>query len=321
MSGLGVVMGTSAAFVNQNPDVICSDNDQHNISINVNEGIPSLSMDNGDFDAEIYLDEEGALNLTDNLKIEEDGTITAPAWSIDASGNVTGNFVLPDESNLSVPHDVNTEDICESVTDIMEDDNFDQTFADWIINLQRNPTTYDWALTQLNNARDDFKESLLEDYPQLGQFNLNCRIVFALNDGTLYYDSNVGSNNTWANAKALPSNIGLNMNTRPCVMSTQCNDYDYTYETQTYFNYNQGTEEEIVTKEYFVATKINAVDEDEEDNQGGLGNNYGTAMYSFSVDIIIPIIARSSNPAFRLSANIPKVNHSNKWEKKLLAKK
>jgi len=52
-----------------------------------------------------------------------------------------------------------------------------------------------------------------------------------------------------------------------------------------------------------------------------LGNNLGTAMYSFSVDILVPSVTRSSNPSSRLSANIPKVNHSKKWEKKLLAKK
>jgi len=280
MSGLSAVMGSSAAFVNMNPDVICSDNDQNNISINVTDGVPSLDMENGDYDVSVYIDASGGLSLNDGLIIEQDGTITAPAWSVDVSGNVSGTFILPDNENLSAPHDEPFNNDFEYVryimdhSDISSNVEFPSLFSYWVIKMQQSQGWYNYIAYYIDLNVRSFKNDLLSFNESFRGKNLKCRIVVALTDGTVYYDSDKGANNSYYNA----TNKGLgNINTRPCVMATQMNAYDYTFETQT-SSYNY-----IYTKEFFVATKI--IDSRNSQQQyGGLGNNYGTVMYSFTID-------------------------------------
>ena len=358
MSSLGVVAGSGAAFVNLNPEVLCSDNNQVNISMNVTDGVPALDMDDGNNTVSVYMDANGALNLTDNVMVDQSGSLVTPyisidasgiayenwsidasgaintpyvtidasgistaAWSIDASGNVSGNFVLPPApgSDLSTPNDADFNDVFNSVQNIMENDNANNEFFDWVVGLQTNPTEYENNVALLESAYAAFNDSLISDYPELESQSFMARIIVALNDGSVYYDSDLSNN--WYNA--VTHNMGLSLNLRPSVMSVQTNDFDFTFETQTAFEYDAGNDSTTAIKHFYVATKISNSNNPNESN-GDLGNNYGTVVYSFRIDdptYNLANVRASANRRVSQKLSNKKAKYSDAWLTNILTKK
>jgi hypothetical protein len=254
---LPVVIGNSAAFVNFNPSVVCSDNNQNNISINITDGVPSLQLNNQNKSSYLKLDNNGTTNITDYFSISKDG---------DISGNII------DTNNLSMPRtsDPNANDALYFITEIMDDININNIFFTWIKNLQSGEISYNTTKQSIAQAENTFEARLTGEYPNLVEYDLNVRILIATNDGNVYYDTNAGSNNTYAHAIALPNIIGPNINTRPCIMTVQTKNYLDAYEHIINF---YPPNDSPPLGEYICAQRI-----------GDLGSNFGTVVFSFRIE-------------------------------------
>lgn len=271
---LPVIMGNSAAFVNLNPNVVCADNNQNNVSINVTDGTPSLKLNNQDESSYLELDDDGNTNITDFFSIGSDGSIITPHVTINKDGKISGDFV--NTTNLSVPHTLYSNEYLYTIKDIMNTINTNNKFYNWILNLQSGDYTYIACVPNIETAESEFETALLAKYPAFSDYDLNVRIVVATNDGILWYDTNATYLNRYAEARA--QQIGPNINTRPCVMTIQTKDCANAYETQTlvYPVYNKRIE-------YFCAQRISYDGMD-------FGNNWGSIMFSFTVNKGVTIL-------------------------------